>query len=97
MPHNDVDFIFAVAQHTTIWANMLARFEASAKTGKVRLLVEFFDGAASWSRVERIFARVDAGSILPGAHVEVGAPGTDTLKTSCPYSALAALRNDARS
>ena len=38
-----------------------ARFEASAKTGKVRRFKEFFDGAASWSRVERIIARVEVG------------------------------------
>lgn len=45
----------------------LARFEASAKTDKVRRFKEFFDGAGSWSRVERIFAQV-----------EVGAQGADT-------------------
>ncbi|PAP99164.1 hypothetical protein CIT25_26875 [Mesorhizobium mediterraneum] len=45
----------------------LARFEASAKTDKVRRFKEFFDGAGSWSRVERIFAEV-----------EVGAQGADT-------------------
>ena len=39
----------------------MARFEAPAKTGKVRRFKEFFDGAASWSRVERIIARVEAG------------------------------------
>ena len=44
-----------------------ARFEASAKTGKARRFKEFVDGAASWSRVERIIARV-----------EVGAQGADT-------------------
>lgn len=41
--------------------------KASAKTGKVRRFKEFLDGAGSWSRVERIIARV-----------EVGAQGTDT-------------------
>ncbi|MCY0725530.1 transposase, partial [Klebsiella pneumoniae] len=44
-----------------------ARFEASPKTNKVRRFKEFLDGAASWSRVERIIARV-----------EVGAQGADT-------------------
>ena len=51
-----------------------ARFEAGAnlrssspeggsanKTAKVRRYKEFYDGAASWSRVERIVARVEAG------------------------------------
>lgn len=32
----------------------LVRFEASAKTNEVRRFKEFFDDAASWSRVERI-------------------------------------------
>lgn len=41
---------------------MAARFEASAKTGKVRRFKEFVDGAASWSRVERIIARVEAAA-----------------------------------
>jgi hypothetical protein len=51
-----------------IWkVSTLARFEASAKTDKVRRFKEFFDGAGSWSRVERIIARV-----------EVGAQGADT-------------------
>ena len=31
------------------------------ETGKVRRFKEFFDGAASWSRVERIIARVEVG------------------------------------
>ena len=37
------------------------RFEAGAKKAKVRRFKEFYDGAASWSRVERIIARVEAG------------------------------------
>jgi hypothetical protein len=71
---NHVDFIFGLAPTTTLRKHVadletstVARFEASAKTGKVRRFKEFFDGAASWSRVERIIARV-----------EVGAQGADT-------------------
>ena len=71
---NEVDFIFGVAPTTTLRkhvteleASTMARFEASARTGKVRRFKEFHDGAASWSRVERIIARV-----------EVGAQGADT-------------------
>ena len=37
------------------------RFEAGAKKAKVRRFKKFNDGAASWSRVERIIARVEAG------------------------------------
>ena len=40
---------------------MKARFEAGAKKAKLRRFKEFYDGAASWSRVERIIARVEAG------------------------------------
>ncbi|MER9178128.1 IS1380 family transposase, partial [Mesorhizobium sp. M0955] len=66
---NDVDFIFGLAPTTTLRkhvadleASTTARFEASAKTGKVRRFKEFVDGAASWSRVERIIARVEVGA-----------------------------------
>jgi hypothetical protein len=48
-------------------ASTKARFEATPKNGKARRFKEFLDGAASWSRVERIIARVEAG-----------ADGTDT-------------------
>ncbi|SFL19523.1 Transposase DDE domain group 1 [Mesorhizobium albiziae] len=65
---NDVDFILGVAPTTTLRkhvadlkASTLARFETSSKTGKVRRFTEFVDGAASWSRVERIIARVEIG------------------------------------
>ena len=44
-----------------------ARFEAAPGDGKLRRFKEFYDGAQSWSRVERIIARV-----------EVGEEGTDT-------------------
>jgi hypothetical protein len=43
-------------------ASTKARFEAAPKEGKARRFKEFFDGAASWSRVERIVARVEAGA-----------------------------------
>lgn len=44
-------------------ASTLVCFEASAKTNKVRRFKEFFDGAASWSRVEHIIARVEVGAL----------------------------------
>lgn len=65
---NGIDFILGVAPTTTLRrhvealeASTLARFEAGAKTAKLRRFKEFYDGAASWSRVERIIARVEAG------------------------------------
>jgi hypothetical protein len=65
---NGLDYIFGVAPTTTLRvhietleANMKARFEAAPKDGKLRRFKEFFDGAASWSRVEQIIARVEVG------------------------------------
>jgi len=65
---NGLDYIFGIAPTTTLRvhietleANMKARFEAAPKDGKLRRFKEFFDGAASWSRVEQIIARVEVG------------------------------------
>jgi hypothetical protein len=65
---NGVDFILGVATTTTLRkhvgtleASTTARFQAAPGGGKVRRFKEFYDGAASWSRVERIIARVEAG------------------------------------
>jgi Transposase DDE domain group 1 len=71
---NGLDYILGVAPTTTLRrhiegleASAKARFKAAPKEDKLRRFKEFFDGAASWSRVERIIARV-----------EVGAEGPDT-------------------
>ena len=71
---NSLDYILGVAPTTTLRrhigdleASTKARFDATPKNGKARRFKEFFDGAASWSRVERIIARVEAS-----------ADGTDT-------------------
>ena len=71
---NGLDYILGVAPTTTLRrhigdleASVKARYEAAPKQGKARRFREFHDGAASWSRVERVIARV-----------EVGAEGTDT-------------------
>ena len=72
---NGLDYILGVAPTTTLRphiacleASTKARFEAAPREdGKLRRFKEFFDGAKSWSRVERIIARV-----------EVGAEGSDT-------------------
>jgi hypothetical protein len=44
---------------------MKARFAAAPRDGKIRRFAEFLDGAQSWSRVERIVARVEAGAEGP--------------------------------
>jgi hypothetical protein len=71
---NGLDYILGVAPTTTLRrrvegleASTKARFEAAPRDGKLRRFKEFLDGAQSWSRVERIIARV-----------EVGAEGADT-------------------
>lgn len=65
---NGLDFIFGVAPTTTLRRHVealeqstQARFEVGEKEAKLRRFKEFYDGAASWSRVERIIARVEAG------------------------------------
>src|SRR5271169_414264 len=69
---NGLDYIFGVAPTTTLQrhidgleASVKARYEAAPKDGKVRRYKEFYDGAASWSRVERVIARVEAGAEGP--------------------------------
>jgi hypothetical protein len=69
-----LDFILGVASSTTLRRHVealeqstAARRTAMPGTDKLRRYKEFWDGAGSWSRVERIIARVEAS-----------AQGTDT-------------------
>jgi SAM-dependent methyltransferase len=69
---NGLDYILGVAPTTTLRrhiegleASTKARFEAVPKKAKVRRFKEFHDGAASWSRVERIIARIEVGTDGP--------------------------------
>lgn len=62
------DFILGVAPTSTLRRHITdletstnARFEAAADKGKIRRFKSFHDGARSWSRVERIIARVEVG------------------------------------
>jgi hypothetical protein len=66
---NGVDYILGVAPTSTLRQHILdleakttAMFAAGDHSGKVRRYREFYDGAASWSRVERIIARVESGA-----------------------------------
>jgi len=66
---NGLDYILGVAPTVTLRrhiegleATTKARYEAAPKDGKARRFKEFYDGAASWSRVERIVARVEVGA-----------------------------------
>ena len=89
---NGVDFIFGLAPTSTLRqhverldASTLARYATAPQAGKVRRYTEFYDAAASWSRVERIIARVEAG-----------ADGTDTrfIVTSLPSRNARVLYED---
>src|SRR3712207_3243739 len=69
-----LDFILGVPSTSTLRRHVAAleqstaaRFAAAPIADKLRRYKEFYDGAASWSRVERIIARGEAG-----------AQGTDT-------------------
>jgi len=65
---NRVDYLLGVAPTSTLRrhverleASTAMRFAASDGSTKLRRFTEFYDGAASWDRVERIIARVEAG------------------------------------
>ncbi|HYZ33487.1 MAG TPA: IS1380 family transposase [Crenalkalicoccus sp.] len=84
-----LDFILGVASTTTLRRHVealerstAARRAAAPGTDKLRRYKEFRDGAGSWSRVERIVARVEAS-----------AQGTDTrfVVTNLPGGSARAL------
>ena len=65
---NRVDWVFGLAPNAALRRHVAAlekstaaRFKAAPGRGKVRRLMQFYDAAQSWSRVERIIARVEAG------------------------------------
>lgn len=65
---NRVDWIFGLAANAALRRHVAAleksttaRFKATPGRGKVRRFAQFHDAAQSWSRVERIIARVEAG------------------------------------
>jgi hypothetical protein len=65
---NRADWVFGLASNPALRRHVAAlekttaeRFRAAPKRGKVRRFAQFYDAAHSWSRVERIIARVEAG------------------------------------
>ena len=65
---NQLDWVLGVAttptlrRHVTgLEQSVAKRFAAAGGHDKVRRFKEFYDGAGSWDRVERIIARVEAG------------------------------------
>ena len=65
---NRVDWVFGLAPNTALSRHVAAlekstaeRFKAAPTHGKKRRFTQFYDAAQSWSGVERIIARVEAG------------------------------------
>ena len=65
---NQVDWVLGVATTPTLRRHVVGleqstakRFAAAGSAEKCRRFKEFYDGAGSWDRVERIIARVEAG------------------------------------
>jgi hypothetical protein len=65
---NRVDWILGLASNAALLRHVIAlekstteRFKAAPHHGKLRRFMQFYDAAGSWSRVERIIARVEAG------------------------------------
>ena len=65
---NRVDWVLGLAPNAALRRHVeglekttAERFRAAPARGKVRRFKEFYDAAQSWSRVERIIARVEAG------------------------------------
>jgi Transposase DDE domain group 1 len=65
---NRVDWVFGLAPNAALSRHVAAlekstaeRFKAVPTGGKLRRFMQFYDAAESWSRVERIIARVEAG------------------------------------
>ena len=65
---NRVDWVFGLAPNAALCRHVAALqkstaapFKAAPGRGKVRRFGQFHDAAQSWSRVERIIARVEAG------------------------------------
>jgi hypothetical protein len=86
-----VDFVLGLASNAslrrrtaTLEQSTIARVDQNSGT-KVRRFKEFHDAAASWSRVERIIARVEAGP-----------QGCDT-RLSSPTSPVAVARRSTKS
>jgi hypothetical protein len=97
---NGLDYILGVAPTTTLRrhtgeleASTKARFEDAPNNGNARRFKEFLDGAASWSRVERIIARVEAGA--DGTDTRFIATNLDTRNARVLYEDVYCRRGQA--
>src|SRR5271169_3340998 len=66
---NRVDWVFGLAPNAALFRHVAVlekstaeRFKAAPMHGKRRRFTQFYDAAQSWSRAERIIARVEAGT-----------------------------------
>ena len=83
-----VDFILGVATSSTLRHHVETlerstadRQAAAGGADKLRRYKEFYDGAASWSRVERIIARVEAGPLDTDSRFVVTNLASGTART----------------
>ena len=97
---NGLDYILGVAPTTTLRrhigdleASTKACFEDAPNNGKARRFKEFLDGAATWSRVERIIARVEAGA--DGTDTRFIATNLDTRNARVLYEDVYCRRGQA--
>jgi Transposase DDE domain group 1 len=65
---NRVDWLFGLAPTAALCRHVMAlekstaeRFKLAPSRGKLRRFMQFYDAAESWSRVERIIARLEVG------------------------------------
>jgi hypothetical protein len=65
---NRVDWLFGLAPNVALCRHVMAlekstaeRLKSALNRGKLRRFMQFYDAAGSWTRVERIIARVEAG------------------------------------
>jgi hypothetical protein len=65
---NGIDFVLGLAPSAplrrrveTLEASTYARFEASTQTAKIRRFKDLYHAAGSWTRAERVVARVEVG------------------------------------
>ena len=89
------DYALGVATTTTLRRHIdtleqstAARFAAAGGPDKLRRFKEFYDGAASWDRVERIIARIEAGpdgvdTRFIATNLDAGTPRTIYEKVYC--------------
>jgi hypothetical protein len=93
-----LDYALGVAPTTTLRQHIAAleastAARAAAAGGKLRRFKEFHDGAASWDRVERIIARVEAGS--QGSDTRFIVTSLDGLRGRTVYQDIYCARGQA--